>query len=166
MQDQNIDELSDETPDVSLNQLKPMDVAIEIDGKEMTLRKITLDDENWIRETFGEKDVFNEHMTITQMCRIAFHQLTDEDKKHFAPIDCEITNDDTGETFKGKIGGWKLMLKRVSGVNEKVAIMRALIQNAGISRPMLEKMMSPKEFANFKASLDTDKKKAKRRGRK
>lgn len=166
MQEQKEAELSDEAPDVSLNDLKPMDVAIEIDGKEMVLRKITLDDENWIRETFGEKDVFNEHMTTTQMCRIAFHQLRDEDKKHFAPIDCDIFNEDTGETFTGKIGGWKLMLKKISGVNEKVGIMRALIQNAGISRPMLEKMMSPKEFANFKASLNTDKKKAKHRGRK
>lgn len=131
--------------DIELSDINPQPAEIMIGGEQYTLRKFDLDDECWLRETFQGQAIFTEKMTTEQMCRIAFHQLTTKDKEKFQAVDVDIVSDDTGEKMTTKIGGWKLFRAKISGPGEKLIIFKALLHTIGISRPMLNKILSDEE---------------------
>lgn len=153
--------------EIDLNDIKPEDAIITIGGGfdaegnpieeiELRLRKITLDDEAWLKSEFGkEANPFNESITDEQLCRIAFHQLTTKGKQHFAPVDVTFVNDDTGEAAVHRVGGWRLFRMKLAGLQQKIDILNAVLYTAGVSRPMLEKIMTPEELKRM-GMIDQD----------
>lgn len=131
--------------DIELGDIKPQAAEIFVGGEAYTLRKFNLEDEVWLRDTFKGEPIFTEQMTTDHLCRIAFHQLTMHDKEKFQPIDVTIINEDTGEKSTVKMGGWKLFRAKISGQGEKLIIFKGLLHTVGISRPMLNKILSEEE---------------------
>lgn len=152
--------------DIDLTDIKPKDATITIGGGqdadgnhieklELTLRRINLDDEAWIKNEFGkDHNPFTDNMTDEQLCRIAFHQLTLADKSKFEPRDVTFFNDNTGESAVHKVGGWRLFRMMLSGLEQKGALLKAILYTAGVSRPMLKKMLTEKEQKQI--GLDDD----------
>lgn len=144
--------------DIDLTDIKPEDAQITIGGGQdsdgnpidsltVNLRRITLDDEAWLKSQFGkEENPFTDKMTDEQLCRIAFHQIHSKDKEKFLPRDITFYNDDTGEKTVHKVGGWRLFRMMLSGLEQKAALLKAVLYTAGVSRPMLEKMLTPEEL--------------------
>ncbi len=151
--------------EIGLEDIRPQDCEVVVGGESFTLRKLTLDDESWLRTEFKDQQIFTDKMTDEQICRIAFHQLSIEDKRKFAPVDVILFNDETGEETKIKIGGWRLFRAKISGPSEKLELFKGILKNVGISRPMLEKILTPDEQKEMMLDSDGIKKK-KQTGRK
>lgn len=107
--------------------------------KRYTLNPMTLLDEDWIRENIGEEiNVLFQKMNMRDLCRVAFHQMCEEDKEDFLAREATFI-DDKGEKIKRKIGGAELLCHFISGPHEKKDLTEALYQTAGFSRAMIEK---------------------------
>lgn len=151
---------------IELGDIRPEEAEVEIGDKIYTLRKFGLDDESWLKNEFKDHEhLFTDKMTTDQMCQLVYHQLKTEDKADFKQIDCTII-DDSGVEHKGKIGGWKLLRQKISGVNQKAQIMKALVHTLGISKPLWDKLIDELEGAEDKKDLKDIKKKLKPTGRK
>lgn len=109
-------------------------------GKTYRLRPISLDDEVWLKQTFGEsiKEVFEE-VKMFEVCRIVFHQMEPESQKDFIKQNVKIVNEE-GDSETLNIGGYKLLFSMVAGTREKMDMFKALLQTIGISRPILDKI--------------------------
>jgi len=154
--------------DIELSDINPQNAEILVGGEAYTLRKFNLEDEVWLRDTFKGEPIFTEQMTTDHLCRIAFHQLTMHDKEKFQPVDVTIISEDTGEKTIVKMGGWKLFRATISGQGEKLIIFKALLHTIGISRPMLNKILSDEEKKQLMIEEEktTPQLKKKRAGRK
>lgn len=144
--------------DITLEDIRPADAEATIDGEVFSLRKFNAGDEAWIRDTFGADEDMSK-LSEERLFRIIFHQLKDEDKLKFKAIDLTII-DESGTEFKGKIGGWKLLRQKVSGVKEKADLFTALAQTVGISRPMWDKILTDEEKKIIKDHAESSKKDA------
>lgn len=140
---------------IDFTDIKPQDAEVTFEketsdgNKEFQtyrLRKITMDDEAWIRENFGkDSTLFTDRMSDEDLLRIAFHQLYSEDKEWFKKQTVTIMNDETGEKTQVQMGGWKLFRTQVRGMENKMQLFKAVLYIAGASRPMLDKMLSEEE---------------------
>ena len=110
------------------------------DGKEFTMRPITLQDEIWLRETYGERiqQIFEE-MDVQEISRIVSRLLIVEDKRFFKKQDVTIVNEE-GEELTIELGGVKLLQSLVSGWSDKTTLLKALLENIGFSRPDIEEI--------------------------
>lgn len=154
--------------DIDLTDIKPEDAEITIGGGvdhdnnpieklTLTLRKINLDDEAWLKSEFGkDQNPFTEKMTDEQLCKIAFHQLAYDDKLKFQPRDVKFFNDETGEATTHKVGGWRLFRMMLAGLNQKAMLLKAILYTAGVSRPMLEKILTPDELKQLGITKDKE----------
>ena len=128
--------------EIKLEDLVPTGASFTLrkTGKTYRLNAISLGDEMWMQETFGEglSAVFSK-MKMKEVCRILFHQLVEEDKADFAATDVVFMNEE-GETLRKRVGGAELLYIQVSGFAEKIEIFEALMQTLGCSRPVLEKL--------------------------
>lgn len=161
--------------DIDLTDIKPEDATITIGGGTdsdgnpidkltLKLRKITLDDEAWLKSEFGKDgNPFTDKMTDEQLCRIAFHQLTMADKEKFSPKEITFFNDDTGESAIHKVGGWRLFRMMLAGMQQKAELLKAVLYTAGVSRPMLEKIMTKEELKQLGLDKPDDKDTKKKR---
>jgi hypothetical protein len=125
--------LQDIVPSVAILELKS--------GEKYVLRPVNVDDEIWFSRTFpgGIGEVLAQQH-IEEICRAVFHQMETASQEKFAPIDAIEVNEDTGESRKIKVGGYRLLFHRLSGVEDKVGIYRALCESFGISRPILDEV--------------------------
>lgn len=146
--------------DIDLKDLKPEDVEIVLDGRSFVLRKFNLSDEAWLRETFGDSDqkLFGGQMSFDDVCRIAFHQLSDKDRALFAISNVKLV-DEEGNEYPGKIGGWKAFRALAAGPEDKLNLFKAIMMNVGISRPLMDKMFTKEEREALKLSPQGSKKK-------
>jgi len=114
---------------------KPSRFHLRLVNRWFTTRPITLEDEIWISDTFGDdiKDIF-ETVNMKEISRIAFNQLEIEDKKFFKKQEVEFVSEEGEETHK-TIGGVELFNSLVSGIEEKNGIIQALLDTIGASRP-------------------------------
>lgn len=103
--------------------------------KSFHMRSINLNDEIWLQKEYGTAigKVFEE-VNTKEISRIVFRLMEDEDKLFFAKRDI-ITVDEDGNKQELTIGGLKLLRYMISGWEEKIAVLNALLENIGLSRP-------------------------------
>jgi len=125
---------------ISLTDLVPRGSTFKLaaTGKEYRLRPVSLSDEKWMGETFGNdlQTIFAQ-MKMLQVCRIVFHQLEESDKADFAQVEVTVMNEEGLNTTR-KMGGPELMFWQIRGFEEKIEIFKALMETIGVSRGMIE----------------------------
>lgn len=125
---------------LSLEDLLPQEpeFTLKATGKAYRLRLINLEDQVWIKKTFGTdaqlKAVFEE-LQWEHLSRIIFRQL--EDKSDFLARDVEEINDD-GEKITQRLTGPYLLMKSVSGMDEAFSMLAALNKAMALSSPVVE----------------------------
>ena len=107
----------------------------------LTLKPITLRDEAWLSETYGDAGILKifERVDLVEISRIVFRLLTNEDKLKFKNRDVTFILEDGTETTE-HLGGINLLMQSISGHVEKTAVFTALLENIGFSRPDIESL--------------------------
>lgn len=127
---------------LSLEDLRPQESEFYLRKTDKTykLRAITLRDEKWLASTYGArlKEIF-EQVQMDEICQIVFRLLSDEDKKDFAIREIEELNE-KGEKIKVKRGGVELLQDQITGIAERIVIIKALAQTFGVSRELQEEL--------------------------
>ena len=123
---------------MDLSQLKPKAAKFILDSmgeeKEFHLRPVNLSDEVWLSENFEDmSDVFD-NLRMDKIARIVFRLLTDESKLFFQTQDIE-TVDEEGNKKTIKVGGVKMLQMAISGYENKINVVVALLECIGFSRP-------------------------------
>lgn len=141
---------------LKLEDIRPQPATFELakTGRTYELRPIGLDDEKWIRETFGAgvKQVL-EGSDLNGLGRIVWRLMREEDRKQFPTSEIDETGED-GVTRKIQVGGVKLLISCIVGIHEKLALHQALLQTIGISKPILDELMEEELKKNLaQASL-------------
>lgn len=110
----------------------------------LTLRPFDLDDEFWLKENYADIQAVFEKVDMKAITQIVWHQLDTDSRKWFAQKEIEVVNDE-GQSTVHKVGGLKAFRAYIQGNEDKITLMKALLQTLGISRPMLEKMEAEAE---------------------
>jgi len=113
--------------------------------KEFTLRPINLEDEIWLKREYGDariQEIF-EQIEIEPISRIVYRLITPEDKSFFKKRTIEIVTED-GDSLEEEMGGLKLFRFMIHGWDEKLALINALIENIGLSRPEVKEVNKKK----------------------
>lgn len=130
--------------EVKLEELipQPAQFTLENTGRLYTLRKVSLEDETWIAATFGAK--FANIMAgedMRELMRLVFRLLTLEDQKTLIRQNVKVI-DESGAEHDRPLGGVDLLMALVSGQAEKEAIVRAVWQTIGVSRPLQDEIIA------------------------
>jgi hypothetical protein len=140
-----LEEIIPQTGEFTLSQTK----------KTYHLRPFSVSDEIWLKANFGgDKEiqrVFDE-FDLMSISKIAFHQMVEQDKVDFKKAKVKIVNDD-GDEEEFELGGYKLLFGMISGWQEKRAVLMALLQTIGVSRPAIEKLKEQQD-SDFKKKLN------------
>ena len=114
-------------------------------GKKYTLRPVSMDDEIWLRERFGDdiEKIFTEIRT-QEICDIVFHQLDEASKEGFTAQEVTIMNEE-GEKITEKRGGSKLLRCFLIGFEDKMLVYNALMKTLGLSRPTVDKLIAAED---------------------
>jgi hypothetical protein len=120
--------------------LVPRPATFKLKGKVYRLRPFNLDDEEWLRQAYGEKisKVFTEQRWF-DIVRIAFHQLLPHDRALFPKTTVRVVNEE-GDEAEHSVGGFRRMALIVESIEEKNNILRALMETLGVSRPIQKKL--------------------------
>ncbi|MHA1169952.1 MAG: hypothetical protein ACTSRU_19155 [Candidatus Hodarchaeales archaeon] len=105
-------------------------------GETCTLNPISLDHELRFMEKYG-KDWINAIISedsISDIIWVVYQLLTTESQAYFIKRDI-ISYDDEGNEKKTTIGGTALFKRMISGAAESESMVKALVENIGISRP-------------------------------
>ena len=132
---------------VSLGELTPEASTFNIttpDGKELslTLRPITLKDDQWIQRELGEK-TFNEALQTQEMSvvsKFVYHQLVIDSKRLVKEIKL-IDMDEDGNEFEVECNGPEKLLHLIAGYKNGYAMFSALMQARGLSLPVFDAMV-------------------------
>lgn len=151
--------------EIHLEDLRPEDAEITIDGEPMLMRKLNAQDEGWLRANIGTDPAALSKLSDEQLYRICFHQLKTEDQQKFKSTKVKWINEDTGEETTETLGGWRLFSTKVFGLNDKMMLHKALAHIVGISRPLWDKILSDEE-KKLMNEAPKDQKKKKSIGRK
>lgn len=117
----------------------------KLPGVTFHLRPVSVDDELWLQREFGARlQMIFERVSIREICRIVFHQLEEESKEHLAKRSVTIMNEE-GEKVTQAVGGADLLRCLISGMPEKMEVVRALTETIGISRPVMDKLIADAE---------------------
>lgn len=106
---------------------------------ELNLSPITLADEIWMSEVYGEngiKEIF-ERVNFAEICRVVYRLLDNESKSKLKKQKVIIYNEE-GEESEVEIGGVKLLYALISGWDEKNHIMGALLKCLGFTEQMVD----------------------------
>jgi hypothetical protein len=131
---------------LSLEDLKPEVGTFKLSimgDKEYHLRKFNLEDEIWLKKTFG-LNIEQAFADKESVCAIAWHQLQQEDRVDFKKQKVKIVNDE-GDELTIEKGGLALFSSLVVGQLEQVEITKALLQTIGISRQKMEELEAEAE---------------------
>lgn len=120
-----------------LEDIVPEDQQIRIGGKEYTLRKITLEDEVWLKQ-YGNINALMQKEDVAFMSRLTFRLLVD--KSDFLPVK-EKGFDDDGNEVEIQVTGPQKILRSLSGPSARFEWVRTLMATFGISRPMFDQMI-------------------------
>lgn len=137
-----------ENIDLGLHELRPQDIEITIGGETLVFRKFNGNDEAWVQETFGpdSESMLKGNLSMEQLCRIAFHQLTTEGKQKYIDRDITFYDEDKGTETVKKMSGWRVFRATLAGPEDKMRLLRIMLTNVGISRPVMDKIFSPEEL--------------------
>jgi hypothetical protein len=119
---------------------RPATFYLERTKKTYHLRAVSLEDELWMRRTFGDEiqNIFSQ-IQMEPICRIVFRQLEEKDKEDFLEQTVTLINE-KGQKISETKGGSELLLCLICGFEEKIQIFKALMKTIGISRPILEQI--------------------------
>lgn len=113
---------------------KKASFKLKATGKTYTLREITLDDQVWIKEEYGDRleEIFSPPMDLNEVCRIVYRLIVN--KGDFKAV--EINDyDDEGNFISTMCGGYKLLRRMIAG-DEIVDFIWAFNECQGLSRPV------------------------------
>lgn len=126
---------------MELLQLKPKASKFKLnnisDDVEFILRPITLSDEVWLKENFEDVSKVFENLDMLSISKIVFHQLAPESRNFFKARDIVLI-DDEGIEQHTKLGGVKLLQEMITGYDNKIAVIMALLECVGFSRPEID----------------------------
>ncbi len=110
-------------------------------GHVFKFKKIVIDDEAWVMETFGKPtwEVINSKEAMaSDLCRLYFHFLEDQDKAKFPPEQVEEMNYETGVKGMNLINGPKKFMRAIDGgsLTEMMLIAHAFLKTLIASRPI------------------------------
>lgn len=113
---------------------------LKVTGRRYHLHPVMLEDEIWLRHEFGDrlKEILQE-VEMEPLCRIAFRLMEEEDRATLQAQTVTITNEE-GQSVSETLGGVRLLRCLVMGLDEKLAIYRAVMATIGLSRPAMEKL--------------------------
>ena len=121
---------------------KPSSFTLAYNNKTYRLRAVSLEDEIWMNQTFGERlnDVFKE-LQMEHICRIVFRLMESDCRPDFASTTVKIINE-TGDEVSETMGGYRLLMAMMTGgPDEKIHVINALMETIGLSRPVAEKIV-------------------------
>lgn len=114
-------------------------------GKKFTLRPCNLADESWMQRTFGKDlEMIFKEIKVEEISRIVFHMMEPESKAEFSPVEIKEVDED-GITSITKIGGVALFRTLVVDTKDKMAILQALLETIGVSRPVQDQLMTDQQ---------------------
>ncbi len=121
---------------MDLSYIRPKEAVLKLGNprREYTLRLINLDDENWIRENFGNK-LQAALEDPNDLSRIIYRLI--KDKSDFK-VRGETIIDEEGNEVVEKIGGYMYLKKMVCGMKDKIAMITAFNEVLGVSRPVID----------------------------
>lgn len=126
-------------------------------GKKFYLRLINLEDEIWIKQTYpGERisEIFSEtNPDYKEVCRIAWRLLIN--KTEFKKQKVKVVSD-SGETQEIVMGGFPLLLKAISCMEDKISIMLAITETMGVSRKAFYELKKIIEGGADKKKIQTE----------
>ncbi len=136
---------------MELDQLSPALGSFKLsvfDGKEFHLRKISLDDKKWAKLTFGKsieevlsatKEEINKDFEgfLSVYTRVAYHLLVDH--AEFKVRSVKLI-DEEGVERDVTLGGVKLFETSIQGLEEQIAIMKAVSKTLLASNALPEEM--------------------------
>jgi hypothetical protein len=114
-------------------------------GKTYKVRPIALSDEIWIKKKYGaEITAVLKERNLEEISKIVFHLMTEESKADFTSRTVTFMNEE-GESASEVRGGAALFMCLIKGNAEKVAIIKALLEVFGVSRPAIDSVMDTGE---------------------
>jgi hypothetical protein len=139
---------------LKLEQMFPKKASFRLKatGKEYTLRNITLEDQVFIANEYGEKliEIFTPPIDLDALSRIIYRLIIN--KGDFKSIVIKDYDDDGNETEKA-YGGYKLLQKLISG-EEVEDVIWAFNECQGISRPVVkEEAQNKKKVSKVKKKV-------------
>lgn len=127
---------------IALEQLIPEPVEFDFGGRMCTLRAFTLKDKVWLQGAFGGsggvEKVFSE-VDMVGLCRIAYHQLKEDDRQHFKAVTTTGGLDDDGNPVKETmVTGPMQMAECIKDPIQEIAFLKAILATVGLSEPLLD----------------------------
>lgn len=122
------------------------------EDREFFLRPITLEDEVWLSENFDDLNAVFTELRMVEISRIVFRLMTPESKSFFKG-QAVITVDEDGNEKEETLGGVAMLRTAISGYDNKINVIVALLECIGLSRPEI-KEDEPKPVGTEKKSLD------------
>jgi hypothetical protein len=130
--------------DLNLEEITPegAEFTLKATGKTYRMRPFGLEDERWLRKTFGERiKAIMKQVDMDEIARIVFHQLEPDDQMDFVRRPVKFVSED-GAAIEKQLGGVDLLRQCIRGNKEKIAIYQALLETIGLSRGVQEKIIS------------------------
>lgn len=147
---------------MNLSDLKPRGSKffLKSANRDFNVNPVSLSDEEWLSSEYSSEEIFRVFTDIDmdEICRIAFRLMDNESKLFFKMKEVTFATED-GEEITENIGGIKLLKAMVSGLEEKIAILQALNDTFGVSRPEVKPVEPNKKKVKKKAKKKTTKKK-------
>lgn len=122
--------------------LNPKESSFELKAidKELRLNPVTLRDEAWLSENYSPEEIYQifTDVNMLEISRIVFRLLNNDDKMFFKSREVTFITEN-GDELTEVIGGVTLLRELISGPQEKLAILNALNDTFGVSRPVADK---------------------------
>lgn len=117
---------------------------------QLKLHPITLDDENWLQREFPnlQQDIATLKMSV--IARIVWRLLTEDSKAFFPASEVTVMNEE-GHKAKVSVGGVTLLATRVQGTQDKLDLVKVLLECIGFSRPVTDEIFKTKELGQKKS---------------
>lgn len=123
---------------MKLTDISPTESKLKLKNvvSELTLRPINLADEVWLANKFGEDGIAKifTQMDLQAIAEIVWHQLNAESRSNFKKKTVTFIGD-TGEELEWELGGIELFYHTITGAEDKLAIINAILDNLNLSRP-------------------------------
>lgn len=122
--------------------------------REHTLRLVNLEDQAWIKRTFGAElgiQYIFQQRQWDEIAKIAYRLL--EDKAAFPAFD-ETVIDDEGETVTRRISGPQSFMRAVTGLEECTLVLKALLTSIRLSNPQIDEVLQEELKKNLKKEME------------
>lgn len=152
--------ISDEYDSMELEDIIPEKPTFTLSksGKTYELRPVNLEDQVWLKNKYGSKEVFEEVLRTQQWEKallMVYRLLVD--KTDFIAVHAEEPDDD-GIIQKVIISGPILLMRAMTGPEEGAMVMGALARSIMISNPLIAKAVEKEMKDSLKKNLSTGQK--------